>query len=118
MNERQTQALARIEQDEQVQLMLSHEPALQHIMRIAAAQTNGGERWFAYTALKTICDELVGWGAYHPDLRTSVYWERMMQILDELLPDVSEGVEEELINDYEIALEQAYYDAIREGMTV
>ena len=111
---RQTLALARLlEQDAQVQQMVQAEPALRHVMDIAAAQTNGGERWFAYTALKRICDRLVGDTARNPMLRTSGHWEKMMQVLDELLPGIDEG-EDEPLEDYEAAVERAYYRLLEE----
>jgi hypothetical protein len=108
---RQAQALARLEQDEQIKGMIACEPAIHHVMRIAAAQSKGGDRWFAYSALKTICYDLIGWGAYHPELRTSRHWECMIDAIDELLPNVEEddGIPPD---DYMSELEQAYYDAI------
>lgn len=108
---RQAQALAHLEQDVIMQAMIIREPAILHVMQIAAAQTKGGDRWFAYTALKNICEELVGWGAYHPDLRTSRYWERMMDALDELLPVVEED-DGQAADEYMSEIEQAYHDAI------
>ena len=111
---RQTIALARLlGQDALVQQMVQAEPALRYVMEIAAAQTNGGKRWFAYTALKRICDRLVGDHARNPDLSTSGHWEKMIAVLDELLPGIGEG-EDEPLEDYEAAVEQAYYRMLEE----
>ena len=111
---RQTLTFARLlGQDALVQQMVQAEPALRYVMEIAAAQTNGGERWFAYTALKRICDRLVGDHAHNPDLSTSDHWEKMMAVLDELLPDAGEGEDAPLEN-YEVAVEQAYYRMLEE----
>lgn len=112
MDDRQALVLTRLlEQDTDVQIMIAHEPALRHVMTIAAKQTRGRDRWFAYTALKNICDGLVGWGAYNPALRKSAYWEKMMIILDELLPDSDQGIVDDLYTDYEVEIERAFYRA-------
>jgi hypothetical protein len=87
---RQTLALTRLEHDPEMQQMIACEPDLQHVLTIAANQTNGDDRWIAYAALKKVCYNLVGWGARHPSIREDRHYLKMIQAIDELLPDSDE----------------------------
>lgn len=108
---RQSQALARLEQDPQVQHMLAIEPDLKHVMTIAANQNDGDTRWYAYTALKEVMNGFVGWDARNPHLRESLYWEKMIKVIDELLPDEEEqDTSPRLLQS--TALDQNFQDAL------
>lgn len=88
--------MARLYQDEHIQLILSQEPSFGHLLDLAAAFPEEENRWVGYEALKHKANTMVGWDARQLALRSSACWNAMVHAFDLLLPDEETTMQQDI----------------------
>jgi len=84
--------LATIISGQRVQEMIVLEPDILTILEIAADPEPRENRWIAYSALKRMMKHMVGWDARQSELRSSRYYDVMIDAIDALLPENEGGI--------------------------
>lgn len=61
--------------------IVSAEPILLDLLKVAASQKSRSERWQMYEMLKYACSQFVGWEASNASLRSEYHYQRVMEAL-------------------------------------
>lgn len=76
---------ATLEENAVLKAIVEAEPDIRHVLHVAAMQKEPRTRWRAYSALKQVCESLVGWDARNTALRTERHYETVIDAIDALL---------------------------------
>lgn len=91
----EARVLATLEASPYLREIVKAEPDIRHVLHVAAMQQEARSRWVAYTALKQICEPLVGWDARNTHLQTEWHYQTVIKAIDELLIRAEEEGEEQ-----------------------
>ncbi len=75
-----------IQSEPRIGEIVSIEPVLLDLLKLAASQDCRSERWQLYETLKRTCSHFVGWNASKPELQNPGVYCQIIEALDTLLP--------------------------------
>lgn len=93
--------------------VITIEPKVLEVLKLAAIQECRAERWQMYEILKYIASHYVGWDANQPALRSSDAYSMVMDALDIILPSPEIEDETLLDADREVVLQQLRDTVVR-----